>query len=233
MEERNGRAETRLVLVVRRNHADCATPHAVAPTASGAGCDVRHDVRVVGSSGIEVRPYAAADEHSWLRCRVLGFLNTAYFDDVLHAKPHYEHAIELVAIDRSSVVGVIDIAIDGSTATIETIAVDPTLVRRGVGTALLDEAKRRLPASVGTLDAWTRDDAQANGWYSARGFLETFRYLHVYATSDEEAGKAISGTRHGMVMAKGFFHARIEEESLLRESFRRVHVCRRYALPLH
>ena len=46
-----------------------------------------------------IRKYTEKDEQSWLRCRVLSFLNTAYFDNVLKEKETYENpAIELVAI---------------------------------------------------------------------------------------------------------------------------------------
>lgn len=34
---------------------------------------------------VQVRDYQPADEQGWLRCRVLSFLGTAYFDDVMPA----------------------------------------------------------------------------------------------------------------------------------------------------
>ncbi|MHB8450133.1 MAG: hypothetical protein ACYDAQ_06760 [Mycobacteriales bacterium] len=36
---------------------------------------------------IEIRDYSPADEQSWLRCRVLSCLGTAYSDDVWTSKP--------------------------------------------------------------------------------------------------------------------------------------------------
>lgn len=192
---------------------------------------VRHP-GAVGTTDTELREYEPGDEQSWLRCRVLSFLGTAYFDDVLTAKPEYENAIEIVAVDGNSVAGVIDVVVDGEAATIETIAVAPDWFRQGVGSALLEEAKRRLPKTVRTLDAWTRDDERANAWYRGAGFNETFRYLHVYASSSAEAAAAIGRAMHGMILVKGFFHASIDREALLRETFSRVHVCRRYELAL-
>jgi hypothetical protein len=48
---------------------------------------------------ITIGDYAPADEESWLRCRVLAFLHTAYYDDVLCAKPAYANpSIALVAL---------------------------------------------------------------------------------------------------------------------------------------
>ena len=34
----------------------------------------------------DIREYRSADEASWLRCRLLGFFDTAYFDDVKNHK---------------------------------------------------------------------------------------------------------------------------------------------------
>lgn len=46
-----------------------------------------------------IREYGPEDELGWVRCRVLSFLNTAYFDNVLKEKEKYINpAIELVAI---------------------------------------------------------------------------------------------------------------------------------------
>lgn len=59
------------------------------------------------------------------------------------------------------------------------------------------------------------------------GFTEDFRYLHVYAQDPDEAGIAAAG-QLGLRPVTGFFHASTENESLLRERFRRVHSCRRY-----
>ena len=48
--------------------------------------------------GFATRPFEAGDEAGWVRCRVLAFLDTAYFDDVHPHKEWYEgRAIELVA----------------------------------------------------------------------------------------------------------------------------------------
>ena len=176
-----------------------------------------------------VRAYSEEDEPSWLRCRVLGFLGTAYFDDVLQTKPAYDtDTVELVAIVAGQVVGLIDIAARGDLATIESVAIHPDEVRRGIGTQLLRSALDRLPAHVRVLDAWTRDDRAANAWYQSNQFRETYRYLHVYASSDAEVAEAIREPRAGLVPVAGFFHARIEDEGALRSEFSRVHVCRRY-----
>ncbi|XOQ14361.1 MAG: GNAT family N-acetyltransferase [Shouchella clausii] len=38
---------------------------------------------------VKVRPYVADDERDWLRLRVLAFLDTPYYDNVLQAKERY------------------------------------------------------------------------------------------------------------------------------------------------
>lgn len=144
------------------------------------------------------------------------------------AKPVYEgESLEFVAIDDADVVGLIDVTSDGSTATIETIATHPDRHRNGIASALLTEVLERLPQSVASVDAWTRDDAAANAWYQRRGFVESYRYLHVYASEDDIKHADLT-TRDGLTAIAGFFHADIEAEAALRNLFHRVHVCRQY-----
>ena len=59
---------------------------------------------------IEIRAYRKEDETGWVRCRVLSFLDTAYYDNVLREKEKYENpTIELVAVYENQIVGLIDI----------------------------------------------------------------------------------------------------------------------------
>lgn len=184
---------------------------------------------------VEIRDYEPADEPGWLRCRVLAFLGTAYFDDVVTAKPPLDLGAELVAVRGGSIVGVLDLSVDGDLATIDTIAVHPDGQHLGTGTLLLREAQRRAAAlGAVTLDAWTRDDEPALRWYRARGFTESSQYLHVYAdhyTDAQEPARAVS-FRPGLTPVKVFLHATLDREAELRAQFRRVHVCRRFAQPV-
>ena len=171
----------------------------------------------------EIRDYEPADEPSWLRCRVLGFLATNYYDDVWQAKRRTD--LELVALD-DDVVGVLDVSVNGAEATIGTVVVHPDHQGRGIATALLEEALRRLErCGVTTLDAWTREDKAALSWFARNGFEEVSRYLHVHASPDEADTAIIA--KHGLVAAGAFLHARIEREAEMRQRFERVHVCRR------
>ena len=57
-----------------------------------------------------VRSYEPADEVGWVRCRVLSFLGSAFWDAVEREKEHYERpAIELVAEADGTIVGLLDL----------------------------------------------------------------------------------------------------------------------------
>ncbi|KOV85471.1 hypothetical protein ADL03_12380 [Nocardia sp. NRRL S-836] len=178
---------------------------------------------------MRVRDYEPADEVSWLRCRVLGLLDTSCYDDVWPVKRRAD--LELVVCDDNVVIGLFDVSVPGVTATIETVVTHPDHRGRGICSALLDEALARLRrCGVREVDAWARDDAAVE-WYLRNGFVEAERYLHVYASVDE-VGTVVS-VRHGLVAAGAFLHARIEREAELRQRFERVYVSRRMvrALP--
>jgi ribosomal protein S18 acetylase RimI-like enzyme len=173
---------------------------------------------------VRVRDYEPADEVSWLRCRVLGFLDTSYYDDVWPVRKRAD--LELVVADDNVVIGALDASVRGGEATIDLVVVHPDHRGRGIATALLDEAVRRLTrCGVSEVDAWTRSDPAALKWYARNGFVETSRYLHVHASADE-VGTVVTA-RHGLVPAGAFLHARIEREAELRQRFERVYVCRR------
>ncbi|MFG3369638.1 GNAT family N-acetyltransferase [Streptomyces sp. NPDC048156] len=183
-----------------------------------------------------IREYRPADEISWLRCRVLSFLNTPYFDDVLTTKPEVRAPgfSLVVATELGAIAGIVDVGVDDELATIDTIAVHPDHQHQGLGRALLTEARARVSAlGVPTLDAWTRDDPSTLRWYRAMGFTESQHYLHVYANyygDVSEPDRAISERRAGLRPMAAFLHASMETEQLMREQFARVHVCRRFAM---
>lgn len=185
-----------------------------------------------------IRDYTPADETSWLRCRVLSFLNTAFYDAVVPSKPTYESpCLELVATDAAgTVVAIMDTAIDDGVADIDTAAIHPDHQRRGLGRLLLDQTRTWARTSgATTLQAWTRDDPDALAWYRATGFTEDSHYLHVYAshyTASGEPGRAIAGPRPNLRHVTVYAHAAMPDEQRLREEFARVHVARRFAMPL-
>jgi ribosomal protein S18 acetylase RimI-like enzyme len=185
-----------------------------------------------------IREYIPSDETSWLRCRVLSFLSTAYYDDVDRAKTAIPSpGLELVAVDRTdAVVGIMDTVVDEGRAAIDTVAVHPDHQHRGLGRTLLEQTRTRArELGATTLDAWTRDDPGTLGWYRAMGFTESDHYLHVFAhsyTAPDEPNRAIRSPRPGLRLMAAFLHAKLEDEEQLRREFSRVHVCRRFALML-
>ncbi|MET8954890.1 GNAT family N-acetyltransferase [Streptomyces sp. NPDC004393] len=185
-----------------------------------------------------IRAYTSYDERSWLRCRVLSFLSTAYYDDVDRTKAAIpDPGLELVAVDQSdTVVGIMDTMVAGTLATIDTVAVHPDHQRRGLGRILLKKTRAQaLDLGATTLDAWTRDDPDTLRWYRAMGFEESDRYLHVFAhayTADDEPDRAILKPRPGLRLKAAFLHAELADEAQLRGEFSRVHVCRRFSMPL-
>jgi ribosomal protein S18 acetylase RimI-like enzyme len=183
----------------------------------------------------DIRDYRDSDEPSWLRCRVLGFLDTAYFDDVWLAHPASETGWSLVAAHGGEIVGVCEASLAPHGATVDTIAVHPDYRRTGLGSALLKELIRRLKQNeIGQVDAWTRDDPGTLAWYRARGFDARYRYLHVYAEGAEEVATAAT-VPPGLIARFAFFHADTQDaavESDLRRQFTRVHACHRFVKDL-
>jgi ribosomal protein S18 acetylase RimI-like enzyme len=189
-----------------------------------------------------IRPFRIADEAGWLRCRVLAFLDTPYFDDVRQTKEHYENpSIELVALERDRVVGLIDVEYDtearavcwlrnGRGGAIWHLAVHPDVQGKGVGKRLLEDA-RRIAAhdKVVRFEAWTRGDARACEWYEAMGFQKMHAYLQFYF-DHEEADQIVRCTMTDSRVIHGLCHYRGSDWQRIRENFKRVHECRLYEI---
>ncbi|MBR7829468.1 GNAT family N-acetyltransferase [Actinospica sp. MGRD01-02] len=178
----------------------------------------------------EIRAYEAADENEWVRCRAVAFLDTSYYDAVEPVKPTVEadEVIDLVAVDDGHIVGILDIAVRGDLATIETLCVHPEYRRLAIATRLLWEGIARLehtPARI--LDAWTREDRAALEWYAARGFVEAESFLHVYSGLGAENTARMTEFRAPYRPILIFAAAPREHETKARAEFQRVYVCRR------
>ena len=118
-----------------------------------------------------IREYKDSDNLDWVRCRVLSFLDSAYFDNVLREKEHYNNpSIELIVEADDKIVGIIDVEYEIKKGTvcyytnelggvIWHLAVLPEYRNRGISTLLLNKAIDILKNNgVKKLEAWTRDD---------------------------------------------------------------------------
>lgn len=183
-----------------------------------------------------IRQYEPSDEQGWLRCRVLSFLDTAYFDSVEREKEQYDRpAIELVAEEEGEVVGLLDIECEEEPGTVCSdrpglagmiwhVAVHPDHRRRGVGAALLDRAEELArERDLVRLEAWTRDDPWVLAWYASRGFECVDSYLHVYIDRGGEG--ALQSTIEGLRPARTFAHYVGTDGDAMRARFERVHDC--------
>ena len=183
-----------------------------------------------------IRNYTQNDEQGWLRCRVLSFLNTAYYDNVLKEKEVYENpSIELVAIMDNQVVGLIDIEYETEPKSVCTskdslggmiwhIAVHPDYQRKGIGEKLLEAAiEEAKNYNLTYLEAWTRDDVWVQTWYEKMNFEQTTSYYHLYLEENEIKSLSIS-KRTSFYPVTVFAHYTgndIEEF----ESLKRKHLC--------
>lgn len=183
---------------------------------------------------VEIRSYSDADEQGWLRCRVLGFLDSSFHDDVRQQKEHYNGpTVELVAIADGRVVGLLDLELEPAAGVLHDtearggviwhVAVHPDYRRRGIATGLLERAlERACRHGLEVVQAWTRDDEWVHAWYEACGFVRRYSYLHVYMQPDEAHAEVTLRTE-GLRPVLAFAHYTGDDQEEIRGRFTRVH----------
>jgi ribosomal protein S18 acetylase RimI-like enzyme len=187
---------------------------------------------------MEIRRYNPWDEKGWVRCRVLSFLDTAYFDNVLREKETYDNpSIELVAVLDDQIAGLMDIEYElkerqfcsrgtGLGGMIWHIAVHPDFQRNGIAVKLLQEAEKiASELELDYLEAWTRDDKWVNRWYEKNGFENMHSYLHVYIEGHDEHEGILGTEMAGLRLMKTFAHYTGPDKEKVRSRFNRVHDC--------
>lgn len=185
---------------------------------------------------MQIRIYNPKDELGWVRCRVLSFLDTAYYDNVFKEKEKYDNpSIELVAVEDKQIVGLLDIeyeAIESSVCSrgkglggmMWHIAVHPDYRRTGIGNKLLHEAEIiAREKGLNRIEAWTRDDLWVNNWYESNGFLKVDSYLQVFI--GEEMNGVLKSEIPHLYPIQTFAHYTGEEKELIRSKFKRVYDC--------
>jgi len=145
----------------------------------------------------KILEYISIYEQSWLRCRLLSFLDSAYFDDVHFKKELYNNpSIALIAVNNENVIGFIDIEYELETNTVCSktsklnehlagmiwhLGVHPDFRKQGIAKNLLGKAvELSRVKGLKRLEAWTRDDQFVNSWYKNNGFDMIEQYVHWY-----------------------------------------------------
>jgi GNAT superfamily N-acetyltransferase len=187
--------------------------------------------------GVVIRPYEDADERGWVECRVLAFLDSAYYDDVHREKERWERpSIELVAEVDGTIVGLIDVELEEEPATvcedrpglggmIWHLAVLRDFRRRGIAARMLavaEDAARQH--GIERFEAWTRDDRWVQAWYESQGFVQIRSYLHVYLVGRAEVDVLRSGLPD-LKPYRVFAGYTGDARDKIRARFERVHDC--------
>lgn len=149
----------------------------------------------------KIIPYDEQYQQSWVRCRVLAFLDSVYYDDVHLKKEKYDNPeISLIAICNDEVVGFFDVECEVEPGTICSknnkiekhlagmiwhVGIHPDYRKRGIAKTLLEAATQLAKEkNLKRLEAWTRDDAFVNDWYTKNDFVKMQEYVHWYYNNE-------------------------------------------------
>ena len=191
-----------------------------------------------------IRPYNSSDEEGWLKCRLVSFDDSAYYDDVYTKKPIFDNpSLELVAEIDGKIIGVLDLEKDnkdgsicycksGLGAMVWTIAVLPDYRRFGIASQLIlkviDWAKSK---DIDFIEAWTRDDKWVLDWYESLGFSRFHSYWHIYFKGDN-AKSLFESNDKDISPQSVFAHSNKDPKTLDQNKIDRFYKCSGYKLKL-
>ncbi len=191
-----------------------------------------------------IRSYNSSDEESWLKCRLLSFHDSPYYDDVYTTKPVFDNlCLELVAEINGKIIGILDLEkddIDGSIcywksgtgAMIWTIGVLPQYRRSGIASKLVLEAVDWAKSKdIDFLEAWTRDDNRALDWYESLNFNRFHSYWHIYFKGNISKSLLKSNDKD-IVPQSVFAHSDRDPVTLDQNNIDRYYKCSGYKLEL-
>jgi len=201
-------------------------------------------------SNYKITHFKQQYEQSWLRCRALAFLDSAYYDDIHTSKEAYKNpVISLIAInDQEQVIGFLELEYEQTANSVCSkneqlpehlagmiwhVGIHPDYRKKGIAKALLNEAiQQAKEQNLQRLEAWTRDDQFVNDWYTKNGFRLKDEYVHWYFDSHHD-DKAllnkildIKGNTKPIIRIYGQARAMTNEISQLKRKYH----CRRFDL---
>lgn len=199
---------------------------------------------------MEIREYRDTDENSWIRCRVVSFMDSSYYDDVQNFREKYENpSVKLVAVDNNNVVGFLDVEYENypgdvcyfkgeKGGVIWHLGVLPEYRSQKNATLLWYKAKKFLiNKGVKRIEVWTQDDEPATNWYIKQGFKMKEAYLNAFVKGTKKTPiiqKYINLNSIGEIYGvRSFnFEAPIERKEELEKVCYRLHEVRVYEVYL-
>ena len=191
-----------------------------------------------------IRSYNSSDEEGWLKCRLVSFHDSAYYDDVYTKKPIFDNpSLELVAEIDGKIIGVLDLEKDnkdgsicycksGSGAMVWTIAVLPDYRRFRIASQLILKAVDWARSKdIDFIEAWTRDDKWVIDWYESVGFSRFHSYWHIYFKGDN-AKALFESNDKDIVPQSVFAHSSKDPKTLDQNKIDRFYKCSGYKLEL-
>ena len=191
-----------------------------------------------------IRSYNSSDEEGWLKCRLVSFHDSAYYDDVYTKKPIFDNSsLELVAEIDGKIIGILDLEKDnkdgsicycksGLGAMVWTIAVLPDYRRFGIASQLIlkvvDWAKSK---DIDFIEAWTRDDKWVLDWYESVGFYRFHSYWHIYFKGDN-AKSLFESNDQDISPQSVFAHSNKDPKTLDQNKIDRFYKCSGYKLDI-